>query len=219
MTRPPDPCVRARDILRKGRCEPVAKYLPRECPQYYIPSRVIDELFTAEPTGLKLSEIYLCDCYRCEEDGGSQDSRRDKGYNKTELTGEYAIIYAVLIYIHRPGLITRLQQKQQMLVGTRYLQQGDLNFLLDEGINDADYAIRDILYEQYKFLVRTFEPRNDITVIPPYELLPIAEDLEAKGQGSFGEVRCFEFQDEKYRGKGFGDVINPHHLSHFLFNN
>jgi len=208
MSRLEPACQRAYDFLDAAKVKPVAQYLPRESPNYYIPSRVVDALFTKNPDGLTLEEIYECDCTRCERDGGTRQNRHNRGFPEQELKGEYATIYAVLIYIWRPGLIN-LFRRRDIKLRSQYLIQGNLDFLLerDNAVANAKTAIENILDEQYRFLVRTFRPRSEITKIPSKELLPIKEDLRRKGRGAFGEVWCFEFQEDTYRGSEFGNVL------------
>jgi hypothetical protein len=160
---------------------------------------------------LTTESLFLCSCAKCISDGGSVEHRFEcfNCFNKLkrqELRGEYALIYALLIYIRRPGLIQKFQKYEVKLEGTRYLSDADFDKLRREGITDLGLAQRKMLQYQYSFLVRTLRPASDILSIPAKELLPIKEDIEMKGEGTFAEVRCFEFQNDEYRSRDFGEV-------------
>jgi hypothetical protein len=202
------PCLSASHYLEKSEVEPVSECLPQGSAQWYIPMRRMKTLLEDEPDGLKLESIFLCPCNRCERDGGSVEYRSTNFSNRREreLRKYYATIYALLIYIHRPGLIQVFQKYELRLHGTRYLREDDFLVLRKENLFDFDLIKRKVLRLQYSFLVRILRPYSDITSIPSKELLPIKEDPEPKGVGSFAEVRCFEFQDEEYRSRNFGQA-------------
>ncbi len=123
-----------------------------------------------------------------------------------ELRNEYADTYALLLYISRPGLIRNFQEHELKLHGTSYLRGDDFLVLRNKNLFDFDDLITKVLRRQYSFLVRTLWSHSDIIAIPSKELLPIKEDSEAKGVGSFAQVRRFEFQDEEYRLQDFGQA-------------
>lgn len=201
-------CFLAFEYLERNEVETLNRCRPSSSPALYIPARKIKELFNDKIHGLSLETIFLCRCNRCERDGGSVDDRSPH-YNvlkQKELRGEYALIYALLIYIRRPGLIAKFQRHQLKLEGTTYLNKMDLQKLNRENISDPHTLQRKLLEKQYSFLVRTLRPFSDIIDIPSEELLPIDEAKEPKGEGSFAEVRCFVFQDDEYRCKEFGQV-------------
>jgi serine/threonine protein kinase len=203
-----EPCRLACEYLEKNEVEPVNEYLPSGSAPWYIPMPRIKALFEDEPDGLKLESIFLCPCNRCERDGGLVEDRSTKFNNckERELRNDYAAIYALLIYIHRPGLIQIFQKYELKLSGTSYLREVDFLVLCNENLVDFDVIKRKVLRFQYSFLVRTLRSYSDITAIPSKELLPIEEDREPKGVGSFAEVRCFKFQDEEYRSQDFGQA-------------
>lgn len=204
-------CSVALDYLEHNEVKPVSECLPPGSASLYIPARMIKALFEDKPQGLTLEMIFLCPCNRCERDGGSVDDRSPH-YNKLreqEIRGEYALIYALLIYIRRPGLIRKFQKHELKLQGTTYLHDSNFEVFHRESILDLDVVRRKVVDKQYSFLVRTLRPFSDITSISPKELLPIDEDPEPKGEGTFAVVRCFEFQDDEYRSEEFGKVKFP----------
>ncbi len=205
------PCQVALDYLEQGEVKPVSECLPPGSASLYISARKIRALFEDKPHGVTLEMMFLCPCSRCEQDGGSVDDRSPH-YNKLreqELRGDYALIYALLIYIRRPGLIRKFQKHELKLQGTMYLRESDFEVLYPENILRLDMVRRKVVEKQYSFLVRALKPLSDITAISHKELLPINEDPEPKGEGTFAEVRCFEFQDDEYRSREFGEVGIP----------
>ena len=152
--------------------------------------------------------IFLCDCPVCRKDAGvtdANDNRADR-FNAKELLEKYANIYALLIYLRHPGLIHAFREHECTLQGTRFLGNNDLQFLFTRfDIQEASGIVEEIIQEQYKFLVRKLEPRNEQTRISAEEILPISEDPNRKGEGDFGQVRFFTIQHEDYLGDGFKD--------------
>jgi hypothetical protein len=206
------PCMAAFEYLEENEVEPISECFPSQSAKLYIPAQKIKALFEGKVHGLTTEMLFFCPCMRCTGDGGSVEYRSNC-FNKPrqqELRGEYALIYALLIYVRRPGLIQKFQKYELKLEGTRYLRDVDFNdFRRHETISDLEKIQRKILKSQYSFLVRTLRPASDVTVIPADELLPIKEDAELKGEGTFAEVRCFEFQDDEYRSRDFGEVRSP----------
>jgi hypothetical protein len=208
------PCKLARRYLEHSEIAPVSDLLPRTSARGYIPRRRIEALFADEVTGVKLEGIFLCPCYDCIKDGGPVDDRsiHFNELREKELRADYATIFALLIYLERPGLIRVFQQLELKLHGTEYLQEGDLGRLKGKirghprAIADLALLTKKVLRDQYSFLVRTLKPYSDVKAIPANELLPIKENKTPKGKGSFAEVYCFEFQDDDYRSKEFGRV-------------
>jgi hypothetical protein len=202
------PCLAASDFLAQNEVEPVSECLPRGSASWYIPIQRIRSLFDGESAGPKLETIFLCPCNGCNRDGGSVDDRSTNfsSLRERELKNDYAAIYALLIYIHRPGLIRVFQKHELKLYGSNYLREDDFRVLSKEKLVDLGTITKRVLRHQYSFLVRTLRPYSDITAIPPKELLPIKESTNPKGEGSFAEVRCFEFQDEEYRSQDFGQA-------------
>jgi hypothetical protein len=202
------PCISAFQYLTKHEVEPISDYRPSGSAPWYISMRRIKGLFEDEPDGLKLESIFLCHCKPCVRDGGLVEDR-SANFNRLrelELRNEYAALFALLIYIHRPGLIRVFQMHELKLYGTSYLREEDFHVLRNENLLDFEVIIKKILRLQYSFLVRTLKPCSDIIAIPAKELLPIKEDPKPKGEGSFAKVLCFEFQDEEYRSHDFGQV-------------
>ncbi|CAN9199208.1 unnamed protein product [Alternaria alternata] len=206
------PCQIAKEYLEDSEVQPISECSPPGSASSYYPARKIRALFEDNPYGLTAETLFLCPCTKCKSDGGSVEYRSEcfNCFNKLkerELMGEYALIYALLIYVRRPALIQKFQKHEIKLEGTKYLCDTDFDKLRREGIADLELAQRKILQYQYSFLVRTLRPASDIISIPAKELLPIKEDAELKGEGTFAEVRCFEFQDDEYRSRDFGEHI------------
>jgi hypothetical protein len=205
------PCELAERYLSNNEVQPVSDLLPGASPRWYIPRSRINALLAEEVAGVKLEEIFLCPCGRCIRDGGGR-SDRSPHFNKLreqELRTDYATIYALLIYLRRPGLISLFQRHELKFLETRYLQEEDFVRLWKEKrekIVDFEPLQKKVVRDQYSFHVRTLKPYSDVKVIPAKELLPIEEDPIPKGEGSFAVVRCFEFQHEEYRSKEFGNV-------------
>jgi hypothetical protein len=63
------------------------------------------------------------------QDGGPVDERsiNFNELREKELKTEYAAIFALLIYVRRPGLIRVFQKHGLKLLGTEYLQEGDFD--------------------------------------------------------------------------------------------
>jgi hypothetical protein len=207
-----NPCDAALEYLEKNEERPISGCLPSGSAPFYIPARKIRALFENKLPGLTLESVFLCPCYRCERDGGSVEDRSThfNPLREQELRGDYALIYALLVYIRRPGLIRKFQMHELKLRDTMYLREGDFSDFYRDAIFDCDVLQRKVLEKQYSFLVRTLKPCSDITMISSRELLPIQENQEPKGEGTFAEVRCFEFQDDEYRSPEFGQVGSPH---------
>ncbi|CAN9258700.1 unnamed protein product [Alternaria alternata] len=203
------PCQIAKEYLEDSQVQPINACSPPGSASFYIPARKIKALFEDDPCGLTTRILFLCPCAGCITDGGSVEYRSDRfsKLKQRELEGEYALLYALLIYVRRPSLIQKFQKHEIKLKGTKYLCDSDFDKLQCEGISGLELAQRKILQYQYSFLVRTIRPASDIISIPAEELLPIKEDIEPKGEGTFAEVRCFEFQDNEYRSRDFGEHI------------
>jgi hypothetical protein len=176
--------------------------------------RQIKALFEDELDDLKLENIFLCPCTQCKKDGGHVEDRftHFNSLRERELKNDYAATFALLFYVQRPALIRLFQKHELKLHGTSYLREEDFAVgavLRRENISNFDVMGKQVLRLQYSILVRTLKPTSDIIVIPSKELLPIEEDQEPKGVGSFAEVRCFKFQSEEYRSQEFGQASLP----------
>lgn len=202
------PCELAEQYIGNNEIKPASDLMPGKSPQWYIPKSRIDALLGEEAAGVSLESLFLCSCGTCTRDGGTRDDR-SANFNKLtedELRTDYAAIYALLIYVHRPGLIRMFQRYELRLLETTYLQEQDFARLSKEKITGLESLKNRVLRDQYSFQVRTLKPYSDIKVIPSRELLPIREDSIPKGKGSFAEVRCFEFQLDEYRCPEFNQV-------------
>jgi hypothetical protein len=112
-----------------------------------------------------------------------------------------------LIYIYQARLIHRFRQKGIRLQGNDFLNKEHLLFLFESNLLDSDDEARvvqeEILEQQYKFLIRKLDARDEVTEISGQETLPIDEDPVPLGTGSFAAVHGFTFQDDDYRGEYF----------------
>lgn len=205
-----DVCDQAQTCLDDKRSYPKSTLLPSDA--FYFSLTSIQEVLNCPGEGLTLRDLFLCSCSKCRRHAGvvGEDDNRIHGFTEAarqELLGPYSKIYALLIFIHRPGLIHRFREEGTVLEGTHFLNEGNLKFLFDEGLlrNAADSRVvrAAILEHQYKFLVRKLDARDEVTKISAREVLPICEDPKPKGRGSFAEVHGFEVQDDDYRGNEF----------------
>ena len=106
------PCTVALDYLEQSEVKPMSECFPSGSASLYIPAREIRALFEDKLHDLTTELLLTCPCMRCVRDGGSVEYRSDC-FNKLrqrELRGEYALIYALLIYVRRPGLVQKFQK-------------------------------------------------------------------------------------------------------------
>ncbi|KAL4782536.1 kinase-like domain-containing protein [Aspergillus varians] len=174
---------------------------------HYYPRSAIVEVFKSNDN---LRRVYFCGCLSCKRDFGL-DTDADVDYRlqnfmPEELLGDYATIYALLIYCNRAGLIRYFRGYRKYLNGTDFLVRENLDFLVDNERVDRLSIIKDILEYQYKFQVRAIHRSLEPTTIDSREVLPIRQDRERKGRGSFGQVYGFEFAHDEYCGKGLEHV-------------
>jgi hypothetical protein len=205
-------CDQARTRLWGKRSYPRSTLLPPKSPEYYFPIKAIQEVLEFPAEKLELEQLYLCRCSKCRRHAGIEGEfdHMDDSFSeetKQELLGPYAATYALLIYIHNPGLIRRFRQKNLQLQGTNFLNKDHLLFLFDSGfldsVDEAKVVQEEILEHQYKFLVRKLDARDEVTEISDKETLPIDEDPVPLGSGSFAEVHGFTFHDDEYLGDYF----------------
>jgi hypothetical protein len=205
-------CDQARTRLISEKVEPRSRLLPRKSPEYYFPIKAIRKVLKSPADGLELKHLFQCSCPRCRRlaaANGRRDNLDDNFSDETEqeLLGDYAAIYALLIYINKPGLIHRIRQKGIQLQGTNFLNAGNLSFLFEKGYlsneNEAKGVQDEILEHQYKFLIRKLDTHDEITEISEKETLPIDEDEDPIGKGSFAEVHGFKLHDDDYLGDYF----------------
>jgi serine/threonine protein kinase len=174
--------------------------------QKYYPLSGIKRVFEAE-NNKNLERVYFCDCAKCKADfklglgaAASNDTRRQT-FEPRELLGKYATVYALLICCYHAGLIRLFQKHRTYLNGTTFFAREHLEFLVTDGVPFPS-IIDDILQEQYSFQVRVIERSLEPVRIGTLEVLPIRQDPEQKGKGSFGQVFGFEFASDEYRGEG-----------------
>ncbi|KAE8452617.1 hypothetical protein EG329_013876 [Mollisiaceae sp. DMI_Dod_QoI] len=189
-------CERARDILMTYEQTPRSQHLPRG-PTAYYPHSDILHLLREESRGRK---VFLCNCLRCQKQAGLQGGidNRVSRWDETELLGKFATIYALLIYLRCPGLIS-IFRRNEISLDKGYLSHEQLRFLDNYEILTALQAANicnEIVRTQYQFRVRKFSKRNEITIIDERETLPIHEDHDAAGKGDFGEVYPFDVRPE-----------------------
>ncbi|KAI9788753.1 MAG: hypothetical protein M1816_006610 [Peltula sp. TS41687] len=197
-------CYSARVSLLEKKKVPQSKFLPPGRPDFYIPRSSISRVLQDHP----VRDIFLCDCEWCRKCAGVVADVDDRGprFDESELLGEYATIFALLIYVDHPGLIHRFRRERVTLDGTHFLAENDLRFLFKLDVLDkrAAQSLQDeILLHQYKFQVRKLELRNEETTIRAEEVFPIDEEPAREGRGDFGEVFAFSIQHDEYRGESF----------------
>ncbi|KAF2813540.1 uncharacterized protein BDZ99DRAFT_258697 [Mytilinidion resinicola] len=196
-------CEEARDILMKYEQTPRSQHLPRGPIAYYPRSDIIHVL----TEGSRARKVFLCSCWKCRKQAGRQggfDNRKSR-WDERELLGDFATIYALLIYLRCPGLISSFRQNGLSL-SKGYLSHDQLEFLDrcdDLTALQAKNIRNEILRSRYQFHVRKFSKRNEIIILDEKETLPIQEDQDAAGKGDFGEVYpfnvAFEYQDESLK--------------------
>lgn len=205
-----DVCDQAHICLDDKRSFPQSTLLPPD--SFYFSLTSIRQVLECPGEGLTLKDLFLCQCFSCRSHAGvkGEDDHRAHSLSEAtrqELLGPYAIIYALLIYVRKPGLIHRFREEGIILEGTHFLNEGNLGFLSEPGLlrdaREARVVRTAILDHQYKFLIRKLDARDEVTKISAKEILPICEDLEPKGHGSFAEVHGFKVQDDDYRGNEF----------------
>ncbi|KAL4801853.1 kinase-like domain-containing protein [Aspergillus unguis] len=192
-------CILIREELRQA-----------ECPEEYYPRSAILEVFNS---GDNLRQVYFCGCSFCRRDfrlgpDASFDNRRET-FDPEELLTKYATIYALLICYNRPGLIRYFQEHRTYLTGAAFLTRENLHFLVQKKV-ERQKIIDDILKYQYFFQVRAIDRSREPVTLDPREVLPIRQDANHRGRGSFGQVWGFEFAYDEYRGNGM------RHISRFV---
>ncbi|KAL4745152.1 hypothetical protein BDW72DRAFT_198915 [Aspergillus terricola var. indicus] len=173
----------------------------RDSENDYFPRSRILSVFTTDDC---LSKVYFCDCSVCRGDFRNPDNRRQT-FDPKELLDQYATVYALLICLYRPGLIRYFQKHRKTLSGTHFFTVESLHFLNDEGVQLRS-IIGDIIHNQYRFHIRAIDRSREPITIHPREVLPIRQNTQQTGQGSFGQVYGFEFAYDEYRGQGLRDI-------------
>ncbi|KAL4772321.1 hypothetical protein BDW60DRAFT_216683 [Aspergillus nidulans var. acristatus] len=173
----------------------------RDADNFYFPRSRILSVFTTDDC---LNKVYFCDCPLCHQDFRNPNNRHQT-FDPQELLGQYATVYALLICLRRPGLIRYFQKHRKPLSGNFFFTADSLHFLLDEGVQLRS-IIEDILDNQYRFHIRTIDRSREPVKIHPREVLPIRQNRQQTGQGSFGQVYGFEFAYDEYRGQGLRDI-------------
>ncbi|PVH74945.1 kinase-like protein [Cadophora sp. DSE1049] len=187
-------CSRAREALMDARAVPGGHYLPQGTTPYFKHSAVVRIL-----REFPVQDIFLCDCSNCHlyaDVQGGVDNRRAH-FDEEELLGEYAAIYALLIVLRYPGLISVFRDNEAIL-GRSYMSDKQLGFLNQHnGLTSNQPAIvrEEILEHQHQFQVRQFIARTVVTKINESEILPIHNETHV-GEGDFGAVYAFDVPEE-----------------------
>lgn len=191
------PCERARELLMAPgqKVEQQSENTPGAAPDWYIKNSTIKAVFQQIP----VRTIFLCPCTNCVRyaDLPRNDNRKHR-FDKDELLNKYANIYALLIYLRYAGLISIFRQ---------YLKDWRESYLTDHNLRFLDdhskltplqsQIIRsEILRDQYRFLLRTFVARKEVTNVDVNEALAIKESAEPIGKGDFGEVFEVDIPEE-----------------------
>ncbi|KAL4904029.1 kinase-like domain-containing protein [Aspergillus multicolor] len=167
----------------------------------YFPRSAILSVFNTDDC---LRQVYFCTCDICRQDFRidslvNPDNRKQTFYRE-ELLDKYATVYALLICLKRAGLIRFFQKHRKYLNGSDFFTRDSLQFLIDERVRGQS-IIHDILDNQYRFQLRAIDRSREPITLDPLEFLPIRQDTEQKGRGSFGQVYGFEFAYQEYRGE------------------
>ncbi|RDW84188.1 protein kinase family protein [Aspergillus mulundensis] len=167
----------------------------------YFPRSAILSVFNTDDC---LRQVYLCGCDFCRQDfrvdSPVNPDNRHQTFYREELLDRYATVYALLICSYRAGLIRSFQKHRKYLNGSDFFTRDSLRFLIDERV-EGESIIDDILHNQYRFQLRAIDRSREPITLDRLEFLPIRQDREQKGRGSFGQVYGFEFAYEEYRGE------------------
>ncbi|PLN84781.1 protein kinase-like protein [Aspergillus taichungensis] len=200
-------CQKAREEISRCSADAKSASFPVGTPVRYYPLSEIRKVFG---TNECLKKVFLCQCRVCTRDSARNLGEREVSFDAADLT-PYMSIYALLIWHRRAGLIQLFRSERVNLDGQTFLNDQNLLFLRDFGV-EAHESIRDaILRDQYSFQVRAIEKCRHLTTIHPLEVLPIVEDDTHRGQGAFGEVFAFHIPYDEYRGKSLRD----HNITRF----
>jgi hypothetical protein len=178
------------------------KFPPSDCPEEYFPRQRIIEVFKHDNCLLNVS---TCPCPDCFRDAGVSEAADNQYMDEEELLGRYATIYALLIWLNRPGLIRLFQKNSTCLSSDNFLSSAQLGFLRHPDVLYHDTLIHEIVKGQFQFNVRMLEARK-VPVLLKREVLPIKEDIVPKAKGEFGRVYGFSIPHSEYRGNGFKEV-------------
>jgi hypothetical protein len=194
------PCQLARSRIAETYEPREFNFPPSDCPDEYYPrSRIID-VFKEDNL---LRNVSNCQCPDCRRDADASAAADNRYFDEDELLGEYATIYALLIWLCRPGLIGLFQRNSACLTSNSFLSGPQLDFLRRENVSSHGSLVREIIRTQFQFNIRALDARKP-PVMLRREILPIKEDTEPKARGEFGRVYGFTIKHSEYRGRGFG---------------
>ncbi|KAI9773309.1 MAG: hypothetical protein M1840_007524 [Geoglossum simile] len=196
-------CHEAMAQLVNGSVELSDANRPSESPRFYIPISKIRAILNR-----MAEDVFVCNCDHCRKLSGISAAGRRARYNAHELSGKYATIFALLIYLNYPGLILEFQSR--LLSLDRFLEKDQLNFLftLGDRLNSGQAkALRTrLLSNQYSFSIRPVDARAHVhTELDPKEVFPIdSEHIVGRGN-----VEVFAFKIHKdYVGQTLGGHEN-----------
>ncbi|KAK6582789.1 hypothetical protein PZA11_005197 [Diplocarpon coronariae] len=196
-------CEAARDNLLGYESIPQSYHLPRG-PIPFFASSSIERFMNAKSVLDEDSwskKVFFCDCSKCRKQAGLPGGveNRSNRWDQAALLGEFATLFALLIYLRCPGLIHVFRQ-HRLFLGPMYLDGEQLTKCLErckalEPIQMKNIRT-EILRTQYQFYLRKLGKSSDIAFIDEREILPITEDGNPAGEGSFGEVYSFDIPGE-----------------------
>ncbi|RDI89463.1 hypothetical protein Vi05172_g2 [Venturia inaequalis] len=201
------PCERARDRLHSLARTPQYRHSPHNPVSYFPEASVLAFLRSGQGEESVGKTVFFCQCARCSKQAGRRAGLQYRPWSP-HLLGEFATIYALLIHLGYPALISVFRQESLKL--DHYITSRDLTFLTVPSLDVLEPAQKDsicdrILHEQYRFRVVKFVQDNVVRKIREREILPIREKQIAAGQGNFGEV--FEMTiDPGYMEGRLGDL-------------
>lgn len=175
---------------------------PDTAPKNFISPATIKSVLDTGP----IEQLLFCACDACAKYSGLSADERKIRYGDIELAEKYVSLFALLLALNCAGLFWWFQNKG---VGTldQPISEKTLDsltsFLTDHFTNDEAKDVRNRIGDlQYSFFARPLEIGKIDIEYHPKEALPIDEDDNPKGEGSYGEVYAFKILDE-YRGDGY----------------
>lgn len=191
-------CERARDQLISLAKTPQSRHLPRGVVSYFPEASVIAFFESGREEQNVGKTVWCCNCAKCQKQAGRNAGieYRRRTWSSKYLQGDFASIFALLIYLRCPALILLFRQKS-LTLSSQYLTPDSLDFL-DVEKNHEILALLDgiqarniraeILSIQYRFRVPSFSIDTVYKKLSEDEILPIKEKQIASGEGNFGEV-------------------------------
>lgn len=177
------------------------RHKPDGAPKNFISRTTIKSVLNTGP----IEQLLFCACDACAKYSGSSADERKILYPNIELAEKYVSLFALLLALNCAGLFWWFQKdgvtldqpisETTLASLTSFLSD---HFTIEEAI-DVKNRIKGL---QYSFFARPLERGKIYKEYNSKEALPIDEDDNLKGEGSFGEVYAFKILDE-YMGDGY----------------